>query len=216
MAVFIWVIWLFCPRGWCETPFTCLFGFYLTFCWIHALPPLKELTHWRDTCRLMFLCAVPHVLVLHVSYFSILRFLQWRNFSIVNLCFISPLNMLIFSKQWYYLFTFNCMFYNKKGNYLWKWLVILKKINNLVFGSCLCVCTCLCVFSVTGLRFSISLISLESRTLICPHLLGDTQRGLHQPSNYSCVMCCVSQRRALLSEFAPMFMGLGTCEDVSL
>lgn len=29
-----------------------------------------------------------------------------------SLLYLSPLNMLVFSKQWYYLFTFNCMFYN--------------------------------------------------------------------------------------------------------
>lgn len=33
---FIWVIWLFCPRGWCETPFTrlfvCFFNLLLNTC----------------------------------------------------------------------------------------------------------------------------------------------------------------------------------------
>lgn len=66
------------------------------------------------------------------------------------------------------------------------------------------VCTCVSVCSQwRGCHFKISPIHLEGRILICPHLLGDTQRGPHQSSNYSCVMCCVFQEGASLSEIAP-------------
>lgn len=56
--------WLFWSNGVDVKPCShvCLFvwGFcFLGFCWIHAPPSLKELTHWGDMRRLPFLCAVP-------------------------------------------------------------------------------------------------------------------------------------------------------------
>lgn len=55
-----------------------------------------------------------------------------------------------------------------------------------------------------GCHFNISLINSECRTLISLRPLCAQWRSVcAPPSNYACVMCCISQEGALLSEFAP-------------
>lgn len=162
--------------------FVCVFfKFLLNTC---STVPKRTDPLRRHALASVFVCSSTCAYVSPEFLLQAPRFLR-HHFSIVNLCFISPLNMLIFSKQWYSLFTFNCMFYNKKGKIFVKIIGQIKTFNNLVFGFWLCVCVCvrgMCVCAPyssqwQGRHFNINLINLENRTLICPHLLADTQHG---------------------------------------